>query len=512
MRTKKPQNNCHDEQNECGYVADERNRYFTGKYMTARDFSDEQSYFLSHHRLHNRLLHGWGIVCGLKVIKHPSRDCAARWVVVQPGIALDCCGRELILKCETAFELPLPRPETNGNDDDGKSPSQDYEQEDQTYANDQEEETETDEHEEIREPFLLVLRYVEEEIERVPALYSEGECDASRKEANRIREKAVLDVVRLDEVEGNCWLNPQGDAEADCRDDCGDDLPGPGRSCLNPVCPCGHVVPLALITPGESPADGFEIDLLGRRYLPTPPEFLTHIVHINWPHGGEVTMDYINNVMKGRLELRFDRKLQPAVGEKTGIGPLTFLAQFGGVQHAIEFLPYDGDKPPTLEEDCVAVFTIDPDYISTRRTRRSTIVENIVYVTLKCDFILDCHNNPVDGNFLRARFPTGDGVPGGVFESWFRVVHDDHHDNRDYRNGDDRNRDYRNGDDRDREYRNGDDRNRDYRNGDDRDREYRNGDDRDRVDRDRGERDRGDRDRGDRYADREARSENREEE
>jgi hypothetical protein len=275
----------------------------------------------------------------------------------------------------------------------------------------------------MREPFLLVLRYVEEETERVPALYSEGECDPSRKEANRIREKAVFDVVRLDDVEGNCWLNPGGDPEAPCRDDCADDLPGPGRSCLNPVCPCGHVVPLALITPNET-AEGFEIDLLGRRYLPTPPEFLTHIVDINWPHGGELTLEEIQNDLNGRLEVRFDRKLLAADGEATGIGPFTFVVEIGGVQRNLEFLPYDGDHPPTVEDDCLAVFQIDQDYITTRRdARRKTIEGTVVHVTLKCDFILDCHNNPVDGNFLRGRFPTGDGVPGGVFESWFHVVY-----------------------------------------------------------------------------------------
>jgi hypothetical protein len=96
----------------------------------------------------------------------------------------------------------------------------------------------------------------------------------------------------------------------------------------------------------------------------------------------------------------------------------------------MEFLPYDGDYPPALEEDCQAVFKIDPDYLTEHRGRNRSIVENLVYVTIKCNYILDCHNNPVDGDFLRARFPTGDGVPGGVFESWFRVSYEKHHETR----------------------------------------------------------------------------------
>jgi hypothetical protein len=43
-------------------------------------------------------------------------------------------------------------------------------------------------------------------------------------------------------------------------------------------------------------------------------------------------------------------------------------------------------------------------------------------VQLKCDFILDCRETPVDGDHLRGRLPTGNGVPGGTFESWFHVM------------------------------------------------------------------------------------------
>ena len=49
-------------------------------------------------------------------------------------------------------------------------------------------------------------------------------------------------------------------------------------------------------------------------------------------------------------------------------------------------------------------------------------------MTLRCDFILDYRDNPVDGDHLRGRRPTGDGVAGGTFESWFRVVSDDEFD------------------------------------------------------------------------------------
>jgi hypothetical protein len=71
-----------------------RNNYFTGQYMTAADFSTEQEYHRALRRAHNRYLHGHGVVCGLAVEPtHPASDV----VVVRPGIAIDCCGREIVL-------------------------------------------------------------------------------------------------------------------------------------------------------------------------------------------------------------------------------------------------------------------------------------------------------------------------------------------------------------------------------------------------------------------------------
>ena len=70
------------------------------------------------------------------------------------------------------------------------------------------------------------------------------------------------------------------------------------------------------------------------------------------------------------------------------------------------------------------VFGIDPGKLRSDK-RQMNIAGNVVYISLKCDFILDCRGNPVDGNHLRGHLPTGDGVPGGTFDSWFRVIYDD---------------------------------------------------------------------------------------
>jgi hypothetical protein len=400
----------HEKRCGCGHIATERNRYYTGKFMTARDFCDEQKYFLSRHALHNRLLHGWGIVCGLSVSHHSNPDCAKRWVRVGAGVAIDCCGHELIFPKDAAFEIPFPPPPPGERPAAGLA---NYE----------------------GSKLLLLLRLVEEEIELAPALYNEGVCDPTRQESNRVRETCVLEVRRPDELEADCWRTFRGGVNVPCRDDCDDDVPGPSGSCLEPDCPCKGAVPLALVTFDPwNPDAGFSIDMQGRRTLATPREYLTHIVGINWPHGGDVSLSDLRKHMHGRLEIRFDRKILPAPGgampnpinpQLTGVSAYTFITQYGGVQRDIRHLPFSREKPPGLENDCVAAFTINPEYLESEN--EDNVADNIVYVTLKCNFILDCHNNPVDGDHMGGRLPSGNGKGGGVFESWFRVLQDHEH-------------------------------------------------------------------------------------
>ena len=68
-----------------------RLRYFTGQMLTTENFQLEQQYFREKSKLHNRSLHGFGIVSGLKVTTNAGQ------IVVEPGFALDCEGNELVI-------------------------------------------------------------------------------------------------------------------------------------------------------------------------------------------------------------------------------------------------------------------------------------------------------------------------------------------------------------------------------------------------------------------------------
>lgn len=84
-----------------------RNNYFFGKILKASDLKTEQKYFVNKQRLMNRLVHGTGIICGLNVLrKGPSAmDLQENQIRVTEGVALDYCGREIIVPNSVDIDL-----------------------------------------------------------------------------------------------------------------------------------------------------------------------------------------------------------------------------------------------------------------------------------------------------------------------------------------------------------------------------------------------------------------------
>jgi hypothetical protein len=355
--------------------------------MRARDFEADTRYLLDRHRLHNRLLHGWGIVCGLEVRHHPDDSCRDDWIEIDPGLAIDCYGREIVLTEKVRWKLPFDRYEENAQ----------------------------------RRHFLVGVRFCERHVELVRVLYAEGSCDPQHAEANRLRD--VADITTAP-VHRRCWAPYHDHQEDDGRERHHDHL------CFAPDCPCGDLVPLARIVPNDG-KPGYHLDREGRQYLPPPASRLTRIKDINWPHGGTVTRAYLDDVMERRLRVTFSHPLQrppdrvrdeewaggwangrhDGRDEATGINELTFTVQYVQMSQALEFLP---GRLHLDDHGRQAVFHV-----------RRAPAESIVYVTLLCDFILDRDGVPVDGSFLRGRLPTGNGAAGGAFRSWFRVVPDE---------------------------------------------------------------------------------------
>jgi hypothetical protein len=89
----------------CGLRSAERNRYFDGKLLVTADFEDEQRYLRGKDRLHSSFLHGEGTVCGLKLSPHSNPVCRNRYVILEPGLALDCCGHEIVVPDAVQIDL-----------------------------------------------------------------------------------------------------------------------------------------------------------------------------------------------------------------------------------------------------------------------------------------------------------------------------------------------------------------------------------------------------------------------
>ena len=79
-----------------------RVKFFSGMVLDAADLAAEQDYHREMRYLHNRL-HGYGTVSGLEVTVTRGR------VRVDPGLAIDGWGREIVLAEPSILRLEQPR-------------------------------------------------------------------------------------------------------------------------------------------------------------------------------------------------------------------------------------------------------------------------------------------------------------------------------------------------------------------------------------------------------------------
>jgi hypothetical protein len=103
-------NTCGTTQNDwCDSGYAERPRYYPRQLITPDDLTLGVEYLLKLQRRHNRLLHGWGVVCGAEVapvVPATGTGTARPWkVVVRPGYILDPFGREILIDTEVCLDL-----------------------------------------------------------------------------------------------------------------------------------------------------------------------------------------------------------------------------------------------------------------------------------------------------------------------------------------------------------------------------------------------------------------------
>jgi hypothetical protein len=88
-----------------------RNRYFYGKLLDVFHFELEQNYLNGKRWMLNRMVIGYGVLCGLDVQPAPQ----GRGVIVTPGGAIDRCGREIIVPRNSEPQaIPVKAAQTDG--------------------------------------------------------------------------------------------------------------------------------------------------------------------------------------------------------------------------------------------------------------------------------------------------------------------------------------------------------------------------------------------------------------
>ena len=239
-------------------------------------------------------------------------------------------------------------------------------------------------------------------------------------------------LARLDNERGRIWL-PSTQAIANAllcliEKGGGGGLQGP----VGPAGPAGTPAPPA--PPGPPGPPGPPVPGPPGPPGPAAPvpdqPVLTHICRINWPHRGEMTFE----ALREGLVVAFDQNItlrdvdgmsfevQVEVPDDRG----TFCRcnwPERGFEGAMSMPPCSSMRPLPSNSALVNVIIWRPDGVPAALAQRGGRVRVLIH----CDLIADLNNLSVDGNHLSPWLPnarSGDGTPGGTFESWFTIKRD----------------------------------------------------------------------------------------
>ena len=155
----------------------ERTRFFPRQLITPDDLTQDQRYFREKQRRHNRMLHGWGVVCGVYV-RSGQNPCE---VIVEPGYILGPYGDEIIVEQEVTVDLCHEDPDGNALSPCGES---------DIWCSDVRSDRTPG------EPLYLAIRYAECHTRPVRVMPGGCGCDDTDCEYSRIRDSYAIKVLR----------------------------------------------------------------------------------------------------------------------------------------------------------------------------------------------------------------------------------------------------------------------------------------------------------------------------
>jgi hypothetical protein len=417
----------------CDTPVVERNNYFYGKQLTVRDLIQEQNYLNEKRRLINRAVLGWGVVCGLEV----SWDAANTKITVCPGLAMDCCGHE-ILVCHPAdvpFDDYAAIGATVGKTEPGKTDYQPVK-------------------------YVLCLSYFQCDTEPVDLPPVGCGCEP-RSEYNRIRESFRIKLLKWEDT---CLAHPPqpvscpshikkpvnaDDAQgAPCNTETVHEyLCGRIKHC--PECYCHDCVILATIEispplsgtvqPGGSPPSPvLRLDSCTYRKLVyrIPLLFdlidcyhgdLPHIVDFSWRKdvypSRQITFEKFDSMIRTGLTVTFDAKMDEA-----SLNEFTFLVAFLREEENTPSVYSKRIPCKTIEchqeGNCfIAKFVVEQDWIIDQlEAKNSELADGVnIEITLRGSLIHSIDGKALDGEFINNSLPTGNGTQGGDFVDYFIV-------------------------------------------------------------------------------------------
>jgi hypothetical protein len=434
----------------------ERVKYFYGQLLGVREFQSEQSYFFEKHRLHNRYLHGYGVICGLEV---------------EPCRSHDPCDE------------PPPKHEPPKGDPNQGDPKQgDPKQGDPKQGDPKQGDPVQYEQEGKAPSKALVRQFQPGPLDMPKKLCIQVDCGLALDcQGNEIvvpwpKQLDLLEVLGCDAKkffeEGRqayislCYVaRPVEPVRPVTADNCGGLLPDcvPSRlrddycikvsweepphdracsPCKNPCCePC-----LALASVKWTPELGPVIDNSIRRSI--SPYVTTKVVGVSWVHDGTYQAGDVDRMLRQGLEIEFSDDVYTTTLRR---GVIDVWVLQGGDDRSgdIYHVPIDIEPSNKTGEFSRSVLV---------RLRSKKAADNIdpgdrVLIQLRSAHVLDRCCRPVDGDHIGGfvpqlgkytmngpmlmntpihppcrrpdpvfgRWTSGNGTPGGNFESWFYV-------------------------------------------------------------------------------------------
>jgi hypothetical protein len=381
----------HELDPECGEACatGKKNRYFEGKRIKQVSFEVEQTYHIERRRLLNRTIHGWGVVCGL-ALRFPGAG-NPPGLVVEPGMALDKAGRELVQNKEKS----LLAEDLLSTDDLAWL---------QQNAG-----------AEAQPDWLLSVHFCEVEQGPVRVGGACG-CDCERREYDYLCETVSYSLRRFDRED---------------RHAC-------DHAGLAPRTDCTEGVPLGCVTlklnACKKPEFAGVSDACGPRRLGN----LTRISEISWAElhrnkeliGWDVFSGFFH-VDTGNTDftVRFSGPVQCDTLAAECFAMTVIVRDASAwdrprrvpIKGVLTSPPHRGDPEHTTRS---ASLIVSKQWIYGELVAEDTIFSktSLVEIEVRGDFILDICGQPIDANARGLEpVPSGNGTPGGTFLSVFRV-------------------------------------------------------------------------------------------